>query len=128
MSSSNDITNIMNPRKYKGFLLTDEECDEIVNKAVTAFKENLDQQVDKIIKDLKEKKAIEAASDHQKFLPGSPVMTPYWNSKLQRQEWSYDIYSHYNSDMGMHLTIGGLFKNDEVRNFDASLLGNPVEG
>lgn len=127
---SEDISsNILGKKKYAGSLLTDEECDEIVNKTVQAFKEALDKQVDKIIKELKEQQQeqTEVKPSHQKFHYGDAVLTPCWNTATQREEWGYDIYSHYSESMKLHRTVSGIFDDTKIRPFNKGLLGKSVE-
>lgn len=127
---SEDISsNILGKKKYAGSLLTDEECDEIVNKTVQAFKEALDKQVDKIIKELKEQQQeqAEVKPSHQKFHYGDGVLVAYLNSVTKRKEWRYDIYSHYSESMKLHITISDIAEDKDIRPFSKDLLGKPVE-
>lgn len=127
---SEDISSkVLGKKKYAGTLLTDEECDEIVNKTVQAFKEALDKQVDKIIKELKEQQQeqAEVKPSHQKFHYGDGVLTTYWNPKAKWDEWKYDIYSHYSESMKQHRTVSGIFDDTKIRPFNKGLLGKSVE-
>lgn len=71
---------------------------------------------------------FKAPRKYKNFNTGDKVLTQYWPVSL-KAKWQYDIYSHFDTEVNKHITLGAVSDDDEILPYEGNedLLGKEVE-